>query len=355
MLDATKQNQEQGKKDRIIKCLVWDLDDTLWKGTLLEGDRVELFPYSERMLRLLDSRGILNSVASKNEDQHAREALSGFGLDHYFLFPQIGWSSKSESIRKIAASLNIGLDAIAFVDDQPFEREEVAFQLPQVLCLSPDQVEDIEHMPEFTPKVITAESARRRLMYLEDAQRTASESEFQGSPAEFLATLDMQVSIARARPIDLDRASELTLRTNQFNTTGRGYSVDELNAFLDSDSHRLYVVELQDKFGGYGIVGLGLLECQDDIWTIKLMLMSCRVVSRGIGTVFINYLMRLARNTESRLRAEIYPNGKNRLMQIAYAFAGFREIARDGDFCLLENNLQNIQDVPAYVSLRSEE
>lgn len=355
MLRKAEQNLKQDGKDHVIKCVVWDLDDTLWKGTLLEGDRVELFPYSERLLRLLDGRGILNSIASKNEDAHAREALSRFGLDQYFLSPQIGWTSKSESIRKIATSLNIGLDAIAFIDDQPFEREEVTFHLPQVLCLSPDLAEGIEFMAEFTPKVITAESARRRLMYLEDEQRKVSESEYQGSPAEFLATLNMQVSIARARPIDLDRASELTLRTNQFNTTGRSYSVEELNSFLRSDTHRLYVVELQDKFGSYGIVGLGLLECQENVWTIKLMLMSCRVVSRGIGTVFINHLMRLACRTDSRLRAEIYPNGKNRLMQIAYAFAGFREIAREGDLCLLENNLQNIQDAPAYVTLQSED
>lgn len=346
---------EQNTKERVIKCVVWDLDETLWKGTLLEGDDVEVFPANEKLLRLLDGRGILHSIASKNEETLARETLDRFGLTSYFLHPQIGWSPKSDSIRHIAERLNIGLDAIAFVDDQPFEREEVAFHLPSVMCLGPDAIDAIEHMPEFTPKVITAESARRRLIYLEDEQRKTAEAEFSGSPNDFLATLNMHVSIKRARSQDLDRASELTLRTNQFNTTGRSYSAEELNDLLASPVHRLYVIELEDKFGSYGIVGLGLLECDKGAWIIKLLLMSCRVVSRGIGTVFINYLMRLAKQAGNRLLAEICPNEKNRMMQIAYAFAGFRETARDGGLHLLENDLSVIQDTPAYVTLRSED
>ena len=263
----------------------------------------------------------------------------------------IGWSAKSESIKRIASALNIGPDAIAFIDDQTFEREEVSFHLPEVNCFAPDAIPFLDRMPELRPDIISAESARRRLMYLEDNLRQIEEQNFKGEAREFLVTLNMQMSIFHARELDIKRAEELTLRTNQFNTTGYAYSLEELDFFRQSPVHRLYMVELADRFGKYGIIGLGLLECAHDVWIIKLLLMSCRVVSRGVGTVLINYLMQLAKDAGVRLKAEIIPNDRNRMMQIAYAFAGFREHECTGNLHLLENDLSVIQEVPTYVSL----
>ena len=118
-------------KPRAVKVLVWDLDETLWSGTLIEGDDVRPRPGVPETLEALDSRGILHSIASKNDPDMALARLRELGLHDYFLYPQIGWSTKSSGIRKIAESINVGLDAIAFIDDQPFERDEVAHALPE--------------------------------------------------------------------------------------------------------------------------------------------------------------------------------------------------------------------------------
>ena len=116
----------------VIKCVVWDLDNTLWEGTLLEGDDVCLREDVLEIIKALDQRGILQSVASKNDHDAAFEKLRQFGLDEYFLYPQINWNSKAASISKIVDALNISAEAIAFIDDQAFERAEVAHSLPQV-------------------------------------------------------------------------------------------------------------------------------------------------------------------------------------------------------------------------------
>src|SRR5437773_2649981 len=123
-----------------IKCVVWDLDNTLWNGTLLEGDDVRLRDRVEEIIQALDARGILHSIASRNHAETALARLRELGLEEYFLYPQINWGSKAACIRAIGESLNIGLDTICFIDDQPFEIEEVKATLPQVLCLDDSQL-----------------------------------------------------------------------------------------------------------------------------------------------------------------------------------------------------------------------
>lgn len=122
VLDPIKAEPEQA-----VKCVVWDLDNTLWTGVLLEDTRVSLRPEVPGILRALDERGILHSIASRNDRAIAMEKLREFGLGEYFLWPQINWNPKSDSIRAIADNLRLGLDTFAFIDDQPFELAEVAF------------------------------------------------------------------------------------------------------------------------------------------------------------------------------------------------------------------------------------
>ncbi|HEX9063065.1 MAG TPA: HAD-IIIC family phosphatase, partial [Clostridia bacterium] len=119
-----------GKK---VKCVVWDLDNTIWEGILSEDREVRLKPGIKGIIETLDDRGILQSIASKNDYDDAMKKLREFGLEEYFLYPQISWNSKAESVRKIAESINIGIDTLAFVDDQITEREEVSFSHPEVL------------------------------------------------------------------------------------------------------------------------------------------------------------------------------------------------------------------------------
>lgn len=320
-----------------VKCLVWDLDNTLWRGTLLEDPSVTIDPQAVAVVRELDRRGILNSIASRNEESLALEVLREHGLDEYFLYPQINWNAKDVSVKAVAAALNVGVDTLAFVDDQAFDRAEVAFSLPEVRCYSPADLGSLVDLPDFNPPFVTPESAQRRRMYLADAARTQEEAEFSGPKEEFLASLSMRFTISPAREEDLQRAEELTVRTNQLNTTGRTYSYDELKAFAESDSHLLLVAELEDKHGTYGKIGLALVETGVDVWVLKLLLMSCRVMSRGVGTVMLNHVMRRAAEAGARLQAELIPNDRNRMMLITLRLGGFKEGGRSGDVLILES------------------
>ncbi|MGX7825911.1 HAD-IIIC family phosphatase [Actinokineospora sp. 24-640] len=334
-----------------MKCVVWDLDNTVWDGVLLEDGEVTLRPSVVEHIRRLDSMGVLNSVASKNDHDAAFAKLREFGLDGMFLFPQINWNAKSDSIRRIAKALNLGLDAFAFVDDQPFELAEVAHGVPEVLLVDTAEMDVELSRAEFRPRFVTDESAQRRAMYQAQLARDGLEVEFVGTNEEFLASLGMVFSIAPARREDLQRAEELTVRTNQLNSTGRTYSYDELDALRESGDHLLLVASLTDKFGSYGKIGLALVERSGDVWWLRMMLMSCRVMSRGVGMVLLNHIMRLAAEAGAGVRADFVETGRNRMMQVTYAFAGFREVSRDGAAVVLEADLTTVQPPPSYVRL----
>jgi FkbH-like protein len=341
-------------KVKSIKCVVWDLDNTIWDGILLEDEQVTLRPGVLETLETLDRRGILLSIASRNDHETALRKLEELGLKKYFLYPQINWNMKSSSIRAIAKSLNISMDTFAFVDDQPFEREEVNFEIPEILCIDAAIVPEICALPEMMPRFITDDSHQRRQLYLSDIERNTIEKDFVGSNEEFLATLNMNFTIASAQEEDLRRAEELTVRTHQLNTTGYTYSYEELNAFRHSKTHKLFISGLEDKYGTYGKIGLTLIECQEDTWIVKLLLMSCRVMSRGVGSVMMNYLMNQAKAANVRLLAEFVPNDRNRMMYVAYKFGGFKELEKRDNLIIFEADLTRIQASPSYVTLQIE-
>ena len=342
---------QEEQPPRTAKVLVWDLDNTLWAGTLAEGDDVQIRPRAREVIETLDQRGILLSVASKNDPRQALERLGQLGLADFFIYPQISWAAKSKGIGTIAEKINVGLDAIAFIDDQPFELDEVGHTHPEVLTLAASELDCLLDRPEFQPRFITDESAMRRSMYRADIERNAAEEDYEGPDEDFLASLGMKFSIALAQKEDLQRAEELTVRTNQLNSTGITYSYDDLDALRDSENQRLLVADLTDTYGPYGKIGLALLEVGPAIWTVDLLLMSCRVMARGVGTIMLSYLMKEASARGVRLRAKLKTTERNRMMRVTYRFAGFVEVEREGDVATLENDLTNIQPFPDYVEI----
>jgi FkbH-like protein len=334
-----------------VKCVVWDLDHTVWNGILLEDDAVELRPGVEEILRTLDERGILQSIASRNDHERAMERLHALGVAEYFLHPHINWNAKGENVAGIAAALNLGLDAFLFVDDQPFEREEVAFAVPQVRTLDAAELDGFLDRPELIPEFVTEDAKNRRRMYRADEQRQRDEEAFNGPSEAFLRTLGMRFLLTPCSEEDLKRAEELTLRTNQLNTTGYTYSYDELDAFRSSPDHILLAAGLDDRYGSYGKIGLALVEKGPEAWTLKLLLMSCRVMSRGVGTIMLGHIMARAQEAGVKLRAEFKPNGRNRMMHVTYRFAGFREVGREGDLQILEHDLATVPPFPEYVQV----
>jgi FkbH-like protein len=333
-----------------IKCVVWDLDNTLWDGVLLENGEVTVRPEVVAEIKRLDEIGILHSIASKNDHDAAMARLKEAGLE-YFLYPQINWNPKSSSIEAIAKAINIGIDALAFVDDQPFEREEVSHTHPSVITVDALEIDTVLKNPAFEPRFVTDESKQRRHMYLGDAARNQIEQEYSGTSEDFLATLGMKFTIRHAEVEDLRRAEELTVRTNQLNSTGRTYSYEELDELRQSDDHVLLVASLTDKYGTYGTIGLALAERGQPAWHLRMLLMSCRVMARGVGTVLLNYIMTLAKAEGAKLRADFVETGRNRVMYVTYAFAGFSEVERDGSRLVFESDLSEIQGWPDYLTV----
>lgn len=311
--------------EQTVKCLVWDLDNTLWQGTLLEDEQVRLPDEIRDLVLALDARGILQSVASKNDEDLALAQLEALGIAEYFVLPRIGWGPKSESVRRIAEELQFAAAAMAFVDDQPSERAEVAHHLPEVRCYSADQVAGLARRPEFNPAGTTEDARRRRQMYQAGFRRAAARDEFTGADEEFLRSLEIVMDIQRAGPAELTRVAELTVRTSQLNATGVPYSDGQLRALVDDPDHEVLVTTMADRFGPHGAVGVLLLERHPAVWHLKLLATSCRVVSFGAGTVILNWLIDAAATAGVHLAGDFRPTERNRMMDIAYRFAGFED------------------------------
>ncbi|MCK4258163.1 MAG: HAD-IIIC family phosphatase [Halanaerobiales bacterium] len=335
-----------------IKCIVWDLDNTLWDGVLIEDNDVQLKPGIKNIIETLDKRGILHSIASKNDYDLAMSKLEEFGLNEYFIYPEIHWNAKSTSLEQIQKNINIGMDTILFIDDQEFEIEEVESVHPSINCLNSNQYQTLLDNSRLNPRFITADSARRRKLYQDEYKRKQIEKEYQGPAESFLASLNMKFSICDAEEEDLKRAEELTVRTNQLNATGKTFSYDELNALRQSEDYKLLICELEDKYGTYGKIGVALINLKEDHWRLEMMLMSCRVVSRGVGTVLLSYIMKEAKKDNKTLLADFRDTGRNRMMNVSFRFAGFTEKSSDenGNY-IFEHDLENIPDLPEYIEV----
>jgi FkbH-like protein len=338
------------RRNREIKCIAWDLDNTLWHGVLLEGGAERLRDGIRALVRTLDERGILMSIASRNDHDLAMRRLSQFGLDAYFLCPQITWGVKSASLRAIARNLNLGTDALAFIDDDAFERGEVAASLPEVLCIDAADLDSVADMPEMNPTYITVDSRRRRSMYLAEMERQDLEVELPAN--EFLASLRMVLTISEAEERDLARVEELTMRTHQLNSTGRAYSIAQLGSFCRSEQHKLLLAGLDDRYGTYGKIGVALVERTDEDWLVRLFLMSCRVMGRGVGNVFLGHILRSAAEEPVRVRAEFLRTERNRAMYLTFKLAGFREMERYHNLAVLEHDLGSIDPFPDFLEVR---
>lgn len=319
----------------MIKCLVWDLDDTLWDGVVLEGDCPRPFAAAVEVLKTMDQRGILHAVASRGDHGTAAAHLAEHGLGELFCVLDIGWGSKSGAVRRIAQTLNISLNTMAFVDNDPLERSEVVARHPEVRCYRADQLAELTTLPEFYPEFITDESRQRRHLYRVEHRRALAQREFDGSAAEFLTSLELTMAVRHANEEDLARAHELTVRTHQLNTTGQTFSVAELHALTRSGEHEVLVASLRDRFGSYGTIGLAVSELAGTDSVLRLLLTSCRVLSRGVGAVLLDHIVHRAVSQGLRPVARFVSTPVNKIMLVTLRFAGFELLEQNGDHMLL--------------------
>ncbi len=300
-----------------IKCVIFDLDNTLWDGTLLENPEVTPKPEIEKLITRLDERGILVSIASKNDFDHAWARLEQTGFSSYFLAPQINWMPKSSNIKLIAERLNLGLDAFAFVDDNPFELAEVSSVLPQVTCIDAAETGGLLDDPRFRGS--TSEEARNRRRYYQDAIRREQDQTAYGDDYRgFLADCRIELVVRPYKSEDFERASELVQRTNQLNFSGAKYTREQLASLLEKDDVAKYLLECADKYGSYGIVGFSMVEHREDEIRILDFMLSCRVQGRFIEQAFFDHLQehrQPGRGQATRLRVSFKPTQRNKPAQ----------------------------------------
>lgn len=282
-----------------IKCVVWDLDNTLWKGILSEGDKVSVNGELVDIIKELDRRGILNSIASKNDSDHAWPVLQKLGISEYFLFPQINWSPKSENIKEIAKDFNIGLDAFAFIDDNPFELEQVAGAIPEITCVN---VQDIDHLLQDSRfKGGTSEEAKnRRHSYLAESRRREDKKGYGENYFAFLKSCEIVLDIRHLVMDDFERVAELVQRTNQLNFSGHKYTRSELACIIEDPGMQKFVLTCSDNYGSYGTVGFALVQFEEDVIRVRDLMLSCRVQGKFIEKAFFGFLLAYHKGSSSQ-------------------------------------------------------
>ncbi len=338
---------------RMAKCVVWDLDNTLWRGTLVEDgiEGIELRTDVIEVIKELDKRGILHSIASKNSYDEAMKVLNKYQLDQYFLFPQISWNPKSEAIKHISSLLNIGIDAILFVDDQPFERAEVSSICPEVVVLDEKEAVDLPSYERCNVPV-TAEGRKRRQLYHDQLIRDEMKRTFGDDYISFLLSCDIIVDITPITAGRLDRVYELAQRTNQMNFSGSRYSKQNLLEIEADPAKRTYVLSCQDKFGDYGIIGFGVVNVR--AWLLEDLMFSCRIQAKKVEHHVLEHMAEEAATFgSSRFRARFRRTDRNAQSGKVFDDLGFVEIGRDGETILLELALDTFKRKHRFIQVNS--
>jgi FkbH-like protein len=326
------------------KCLVLDLDNTLWGGVLGEdgpggialGDTYpgSAFKDFQRALRGYLDRGVLLALASKNNEADVTELFAGHAemilRPGDFAARQIHWNDKASSLRAIASELNIGIDAIAFFDDNPVERAWVREQVPEVFVIEVPKEpwrysQALDESGAFDHLTITAEDRSRARQYRAEVERKDLR-QTTGSVEDFLRALEMRVEIASIKAPVMARVAQLIAKTNQFNVTTRRYSESELASLLSREGALGVSMRITDRYGDNGLVGVAIA-LPDDAQTYRLdtFLMSCRVLGRQAEQALLYSICRRAavRGSE-RLLGEFVPTKKNAPAAQFFSTCGFK-------------------------------
>ncbi len=353
------------------KCLVLDLDNTLWGGVIGDdgvagiqlGDEHpgRAFKEFQRAVLGLRDRGIILALASKNDLSVVQDALATHPemliKMKDFASVRISWDRKSKGLKSMAEELNIGLDSLVFFDDNPVERAEVAESLPEVhvvdVPLEPAQyVRALSNIAAFDVPSLTPEDRLRAQSYQSQIERREAESTA-GSLDEFLPSLQMEAEVGTWNAIVAQRVTQLVGKTNQFNTTTRRSTEAEL-ADLHAKGLGVYWLRLTDRYGDMGLVGVWVLTREADEAVVHGVILSCRVANRGIEQTMLAHAATQARAAGcTRLVGEFIPSAKNKPVADLYPKLGFAERGTtDGVTRYTRDLAQDDLVIPAYVRVR---
>jgi FkbH-like protein len=332
------------------KVLVLDCDNTLWGGIVgedgIEGISLdpEQYPGSafydfHRQVIDLKNQGVLVAICSKNNEADALAVLEDH--PHSLLKKadlagwQINWNTKVANLRELARQLNLGLDSFVFIDDDPAECAFVRKALPEVTVLEiPARPYDLPILLKqyrgFDRIGLTTEDATRTTMYVEAREREQARTEFNELEA-YLESLKLVVEIVPAKLADISRIAQLTQKTNQFNLTTRRYTHGDVERFLSSPDHVVLTMRVRDRFGDYGVTGIGILFVEASTAHIDTFLMSCRVLGRHVEYALLNQLIRAAseRSEVAIMKGYFFPTKKNQQVATFFERAGFAEVEQD--------------------------
>jgi FkbH-like protein len=324
------------------KCLVLDLDNTCWGGVIGEdgidgiiiGNETPLaesFTSFQMYINELRTRGITLAVCSKNDLVNAKEGFkhpeSVLKFSDFAVF-KANWIDKNFNILDIVKELNIGIDSVVFIDDNPAERELVSTQLikiavPNIGTNSEDFIEYIDKNGYFEPVTLIDDDINRSKYYEDNKKRTVDEASFK-SYDDFLISLKMTASINVFANLYIDRITQLTNKTNQFNLTTKRYNISEIQNISKSESFLKIYGKLSDKYGNNGLIAVIIGNIKSNKCHIDLFLMSCRILKRGMEFAMLDELIKQCRKKEiNEIIGYYYKTAKNSIVSDLYKELGF--------------------------------
>jgi FkbH-like protein len=344
-LDFVKYKPVQGKSTVVakpadkIKCIAWDLDNTMWQGVFIEStpDKLVINQDAITLIKQLDEKGVLQTITSKNTHEEVWPFIESLGISEYFLYPAINWGQKSESLKNIADKLNINVDTFGFIDDSPFERDQVSSVLPQVRIYNEKEIPNLLDRPEFDLPV-TEESRKRRSYYMIEQQRMQIEESFSGDYDSFLKNCGITLNVfVPGSEEEYKRCYELIQRTNQLNLSARRYEEDQFKVIVnDNQKYKKYALSVEDRFGSYGIIGFVIVEVGADFLKIKDFVISCRVAEKKIENAFVYFLSgKLTAFGKTFIVADYTKTSRNERILKVFDAIGFSKEELGGDNYLL--------------------
>ncbi|MFL6451859.1 MAG: HAD-IIIC family phosphatase [Bryobacteraceae bacterium] len=361
-------------KGETKKCVVLDLDNTLWGGIVGEdgidgivlGSEGQGLAYAEFQQELanLERKGVLLAICSKNNEDDAMEVLRSHPSmrlrEGHFAAIRINWEDKATNLQALAHAMNLGLDSLVFIDDNPFERELIRSTFPEVLV--PDWPSDVsdyktallelgaEHLLRIA---LTQEDAERTAMYHSEVRRQAFASST-GSLEDYLRSLEMHVELGFADKVSIPRIAQLTQKTNQFNLTTRRYTEAEIRDLARSSEAMVLWLRLRDRFSDSGLVGVLILrQAGRKTWIIDTFLLSCRALGRRVEEAFLGYACQVLLDRGAHgLIGEYRSTQKNLVVANLYKELGFTGLEEDQEIAKWRLSLlSNVVAIPDWISV----
>ena len=288
-----------------MKLIIWDLDDTLWEGTIYYNETVKLKPGAEEVLKQIEKLGVMQYVCTHNKLEPVKKKLKELGLTKYFKGIRASINKeKAEIIKEILEKEKITPEETVFIDDTRLNRAHVK----EIIGCHVDYEENLYQVMKYF------DTDRLKLMN-QQRVRTNAEKGWKGNFKDFLKTTKMVVDIKKAVTYEIPRITNLANRTNELNAARNRYSKGQIESFINDNNYIVYVVYLRDKYGDYGLIAEAIIEKRPKEWFIKDICVSCRTMGRGLGTTLLEHIMVMASVADTqKLIGHVIPNESNHKM-----------------------------------------